>query len=86
MLQDNPTRTALGRLKMGSSQDMDDRGYLGPQHESSPNADGGHSATAGPEARCRNWKEEFRRLIEAEYQYELLDQKSGSGKNSGSWI
>ena len=43
MLQDktNPW-TALGWLTTGSSQDMeDDRGYLGPQHEPSPNADRG---------------------------------------------
>ncbi|CAL1157888.1 unnamed protein product [Cladocopium goreaui] len=51
-----------------------DSGYLGPQHESSANADSGQLSQLPGKMSQLEWEEEFRRrLIEAEYQYEVLD-------------
>mmetsp|Transcript_56770 Transcript_56770/g.124164 ORF Transcript_56770/g.124164 Transcript_56770/m.124164 type:complete len:127 (+) Transcript_56770:58-438(+) len=51
-----------------------DSGYLGPQHESSANAESGQLSQVPGKMSQLEWEEEFRRrLIEAEYQYEVLD-------------
>mmetsp|Transcript_14352 Transcript_14352/g.23540 ORF Transcript_14352/g.23540 Transcript_14352/m.23540 type:complete len:135 (+) Transcript_14352:62-466(+) len=51
-------------------------GYLGPQHEPSANADSCNLSPVPVPGKMSQleWEEEFRRrLIEAEYQYEVLD-------------